>query len=234
MDKGITMPNWCYNSTTVHGDLETLTRFVEAITVNGDKSTYDLTLLHPIPEELQIASVFFSRDGDDDPEYQELLKKYEANKAKYGHKDWYDWCIENWGTKWAPSPNDHPLEAESGVLLLSYDTAWSPPSRLLRKISELFPTLTITNSFHEEGMGFWGCEAFHGGKEVASYGMSDGEMPEEFKERRKPLEDKVISEDHDEWYAAHSELVDIGYEMKEFCEETVYRLLESAGLPPYK
>jgi hypothetical protein len=83
-------------------------------------------------------------------------------------------------------------------------------------------------------MGFWGCEAFYGGKEVASYGMSDGEMPEEFAERRKPLEDKVISEDHDEWYSAHSELIDIGYEMKEFCEDTVYRLLESAGLPPYK
>jgi hypothetical protein len=59
-------------------------------------------------------------------------------------------------------------------------------------------------------------------------------MPEAFAERRKPLEDKVISDDHDEWYAAHRELIDIGVEMKEFCEETVYQLLESAGLPPYK
>ena len=228
------MPDWCNNSTTIHGDQETLTRFMEAITLNGDRSTYDLTLLFPIPEDLQIISDFFRRDGDDDPEYQELLKKYEANKAKYGHRNWSDWCLENWGTEGAPSPNDHPLEVDGEILLLSYETAWSPPSRLLQKISELFPTLTITNSFHEEGMGFWGCEAFYGGKEVASYGMSDGDLPEAFAERRKPLEKKAISEDHDEQYSAISELIDIGIEMKEFCVAKVYQLLESAGLPPYK
>jgi hypothetical protein len=227
------MPN-CYNSTTVHGDQETLTKFVEAITLDGDRSTYDLTLLSPIPEELQIASVFFRRDGDDDPEYQELLKKYEANEAKYGHRDWVDWCIENWGTKWAPSPNDRPLEINLNILLLSYDTEWSPPSRLLQKISELFPTLTITNSFDEEGMEFWGCEAFHGGKEVASYRISEGEIPEAFAERRKLLEDKLKCDDHDELRSVHEELIDVGVEMKKFCEAMVYQLLESAGLLPCK
>ena len=234
------MPDWCNNSTTIHGDQETLTRFMEAITLNGDRSTYDLTLLFPIPEDLQIISDFFRRDGDDDPEYQELLKKYEANKAKYGHRNWSDWCLENWGTMWmwAPPPNDHPLEVDGEILLLSYETPWSPPSRLLRKTSELFPTLTITNSFTQsvevEGAAIWGCEAFHGGKEVASYGMSDGDLPEAFAERRKPLEKKAISEDHDEQYSAISELIDIGVEMKEFCVAKVYQLLESAGLPPYK
>ena len=232
------MPDWCNNSTTIHGDQETLTRFMEAITLNGDRSTYDLTLPFPIPEELQIISMFFRSDADDDPENQELLEKYEANKAKYGHKDWVDWCMENWGTKWAPSPNDHPLEVKAEILLLSYETEWSPPSRLLQKISELFPTITITNSFTRsvevEGTGFWSCEAFRGGKKVASYEISDGEMPEAFAERRKPLEKKAISEDHDEQYSAISELIDIGIEMKEFCVAKVYQLLESAGLPPYK
>jgi hypothetical protein len=232
------MPNSFHNSTTIHGDQETLTRFVEAITLNGDRSTYDLMLPFPIPEDLQIVSDFLRRDGDDDPEYQELLKKYEANRDKYGHRNWHDWCLENWGTKWAPSPNDHPLEVDGEILILSYDTAWAPPSRLLQKISELFPTLTITNSFTQsvevEGTAIWGCEAFYGGKEVASYRMSDGEMPEEFKERRTPLENKSNSDDQDERYSSISELIDIGIEMKEFCVAKVYQILESAGLPPYK
>lgn len=227
------MSNDCYNSTTIHGDSDTLAKFVEAITINGDKSTYDLSLLFPIPEELDIVRIYRA-NGDDDPEYQELLKKYKANKAKYGHENWYDWCIKNWGTKWAPTPNDAPLDVESGVLLLSYDTPWCPPSRLLLKISELFPTLTIINSFHEEGMELWGCNAFYGGIEVASYTMSDVEMPEAFMERRKPLENQALSENHDESMVAHRELISIWYEMREFCEDTVCRQLESAGILPHK
>ncbi len=228
------MPNWCYNSTTFHGDNETLTKLVEAITTTDEdgKVHHDLTLPFPIPTELQIQSVFFHADSDD-PEHQELLKKYEANEAKYGYRDYYDWNIANWGTKWSPDLSESEVEIDGNVLHLSYDTAWSPPTGLLRKISGLFPTLVITNTFDEEGMGFWGCEAFHGGKEVASYGMSDGDMPEAFAERRKPLEDRALS-DADDRFEAHVELVDLGSEMKEFCENTVYRLLESAGLLPHK
>jgi hypothetical protein len=103
----------------------------------------------------------------------------------------------------------------------------------LRKISELFPTLIITNTYDEEGMGFWGCEAFHGGKEVASYEISEGEMPEAFAERHKPLEDEVFSAtDIDARFEAHGKLIDLGSEMKEFCEDTVYRLLRSGGFLP--
>ena len=227
------MPNWCYNSTTFHGDNETLTKLVEAITTTNEdgKVHHDLTLLFPTPTELQIPSVFFRTDSDD-PEHQELLKKYEANKAKYGHQDWYDWNIANWGTKWSPDLEESEVEIDGDVLSLSYDTAWSPPTGLLRKISEIFPTLLITNSFDEEGMGFWGCEAFQAGKEIASHGMSDGEMPEVFAERRKDIEERWNSDDDDVKWEAHEELMDINQEMKEFCEDTVYRLLRSGGFLP--
>jgi len=238
------MPNWCYNSTAIHGDHETLTKFVDAITVkdgitvHGDeiatdgRDKYDLTLLHPVPEELRIRSVFFSTDTDD-PEHLELTKQYEANIAKYGHRDWYDWSIENWGTKWSPHIDDDEIDIYEGrIVSFSYDTAWSPPTALLRKISEIFPTLLITNTFDEEGMGFWGCEAFHGGKEVSSYGMSDGEMPEVFADKRKAIEERYNSDDEDERWEAHGDLMDVGLEMKEHCEEVVYLELRRAGLLP--
>jgi len=238
------MPNWCYNSTAIHGDHETLTKFVDAITVkdgitvHGDeiatdeKVKYDLTLLHPVPEELRIRSVFFSNDTDD-PEHLELTKQYEANIAKYGHRDWYDWSVENWGTKWSPRIDDYEIDIYEGrVVSFSYDTAWSPPTGLLRKISEIFPTLVITNTFDEEGMGFWGCEAFHAGKEVSSYGMSDEQMPKVFADKRKAIEERYDSGDDDERFEAHQDLMDVGLEMKEHCEEVVYFELWKTGLLP--
>lgn len=234
------MPNWCYNNMSVHGDRESLERLTTAITRKDDdgNESYDLTVLFPIPEELQIASVFFNRDTTD-PEYIELLKKYEANKAKYGHQTWYDWCIANWGTKWSPRIEYweiHDYNDES-TISANYDTAWSPADGLIREVSKQFPTLLFSVTSDEEGCSFACCEAYKNGELVASYGLSlpdDESMPEDFRVRRQKIDKAMESDDYnsDEYIGAWEDHNDWNGEVKEYCEDKVWNELRDKGLIP--
>lgn len=66
------------------------------------------------------------------------------NILNYGVADWYDWSIENWGTKW----NAHETEIEDNVIW--FDTAWSPVPDLMLKLSSLFPENYFEYDFSDE------------------------------------------------------------------------------------
>ena len=78
----------------------------------------------------------------------ELGKKYLANISKYGYKDWYSFCINNWGTKWnACNPewiSDDQVE---------FDTAWSFCYKVIKKLSEIFPEIIIEFEYADEDLG---------------------------------------------------------------------------------
>ena len=77
------------------------------------------------------------------------------NEKMYGHKDWYNWSVDNWGTKWdaCDSVTNNDTENE---LHLGFDTAWSPPTPWLQKVTEKYKLLKFTLEYTEEGMGFEG------------------------------------------------------------------------------
>jgi len=237
------MPNWCYNSLSVHGERTELVRLTEAITrtshndEGNEVTDYDLSVLFPVPEELQIPSVFFRRDGDDDPEHQELLKKYEANRAKYGHTTWYDWSIQNWGTKWSPNVQDWELSTynDESVINAYYETAWSPCDGLIREISKQFPTLLFSVTSDEEGGSFVCCEAYKNGVAVAGHGydLPDSDnLPEELRQRRKAIDEAMESDDEDKRHGAWEDHNDWNCDVKQACEDEVWNTLRDKGLIP--
>ena len=73
-------------------------------------------------------------------------------------KRWYDWCIENWSTKWG----DYETERES-FDVLKFLSAWSPPIKALTHISTLFPDLTFSLMYVEDGIGYEGKAVFENG-----------------------------------------------------------------------
>ena len=76
------------------------------------------------------------------------------NIKKYGHKDWYNWSIENWGTKWdACEGGTNVCDYEVNA---SFDTAWAPPTPWLEKVSVKYKKLRFELEYTEEGMGFEG------------------------------------------------------------------------------
>ena len=96
------------------------------------------------------------------------------NQKLHGHKDWYNWSIENWGTKWDAGESGTNQDTEN-VLDLSFDTAWAPPTPWLQKVTEKYRKLKFTLEYTEEGMGFEG-KAF----------AKDGEMEDNCMEVNYP------------------------------------------------
>jgi len=74
--------------------------------------------------------------------------------AETGYRDWYQWSIANWGTKWGSY--DYEFRArEPGRFVFKFATAWSPPRPILAKLAEMWPELRIETKSIDEGGGAW-------------------------------------------------------------------------------
>lgn len=104
----------------------------------------------------------YSQPQMSDEEYQQRIKSHEkteeelldlglqyiSNKVKYGATSWYDWCCDNWGTKWNAYSNEQEDEDT-----ISFETAWSNPEPVMLKLSEMYPEATIEHWWADEDMG---------------------------------------------------------------------------------
>ncbi|MBR5091650.1 MAG: hypothetical protein IK093_19690 [Ruminiclostridium sp.] len=99
-----------------------------------------------IPESSEKAFLRIRKDID--PETWSLGKQAYQNKIKFGHTDWYSWCIDNWGTKW----NAYYFgEYESNTL--TFCTAWSRIMPIMTKLSEMFPDVHFNYAWADEDFG---------------------------------------------------------------------------------
>ena len=124
------MPNWCENKVTVSGEPDEILRFMEYV---KGKDIHE-------------------RNGDIVKNNFCFEKIMPFPNGKYD----YDWCIENWGTKWSPS-NVYldPTEGDE-YLIYKFNTAWGPPTGIYEHLDKEFPTLHISWFYNEEGVEFAG------------------------------------------------------------------------------
>ena len=79
------------------------------------------------------------------------------NIEEYGFKDWYNWSIHNWGTKWDASDSYIADEdTEDPMIQIQFNTAWSPPIEWLQKATKKYPFLQFTMNVEEESEAFVG------------------------------------------------------------------------------
>ena len=78
-----------------------------------------------------------------------LGKQLHDNIEKYGAKDWYDWCVDNWGTKW------NACECSLNGSELFFQTAWSWPSPIMIKLAEICSKYNVgfVGKWADEDMG---------------------------------------------------------------------------------
>ncbi len=65
-------------------------------------------------------------------------------------ENWYEWCWENWGTKW--EIDERYIEKSGGNRELQYmfDTAWAPPVPVYEHLVNKFPKLIIEWFYQDE------------------------------------------------------------------------------------
>lgn len=72
------------------------------------------------------------------------------NYEKYGAKDWYDWCCDNWGSKWnACNTQINDINKAD----IYFDTAWSAVPYIIAKLAEQHPECRIEYEYAEEDIG---------------------------------------------------------------------------------
>lgn len=69
----------------------------------------------------------------------EIGEYYVSLIKKYGYYNWYDWSIANWGTKW----NACDVDITEDCLSIQFDTAWSCPEGIFKKICKDNPDKKI-------------------------------------------------------------------------------------------
>lgn len=140
------MPNWCNNRLSVAGDL---TKFNAAL---AGKS-FSINAFIPTPAEL-VETV----SPNPDPKSEASL----ALVKKFGHDNWYDWNVANWGTKW--DVEAETIEQTEGHAVFSFDSAWAPPTAAIVAVSALYPDLKFTLEYFEMGMMFAGVALIENGE----------------------------------------------------------------------
>ena len=75
-----------------------------------------------------------------DENFQDSIKlgeKYLNNYRKYGYCNWYNWSIDNWGTKWNVEDEVDVIDIGDDKYEIRFKTAWSCPTGILKVFSKL-------------------------------------------------------------------------------------------------
>jgi hypothetical protein len=191
------MPNHVrHRLTLVNASEAEIKKFNELFHKDGD--FISLNKIIPMPESLQIESgsrssraeeIINSADPDkaladylaemrekrhytdeDCQEFKEFVGKVKYNLDNYGFPTWYDWSIQNWGTKW-DTYDGYSL----GDTSCCFFTAWSTPSPAMVALSKMLPDCEIEVEYADEDYGHnCGRYTLKNGELLTSY-QPDGE-----------------------------------------------------------
>lgn len=174
------MPNWVENSLVITGNKKDLKKLQELM---GDN--FDFNAISPYPRKFRKMDEKWKKMMKKIEKYREIVRGECSEEEKqrlsrrieklsdwlWSHEDGYnsggyEWCCENWGTKW-PASGVEKEEFDS-VVHYYFETAWSPPITLISKLSKKFPKLKFELHAEEPGNDY-----------VVDFVWENGEIVEE-------------------------------------------------------
>ena len=165
------MPNYCNNNIVITGPNSVIDK-IEKI-ANGDKGDL-LQYFYPMPKALQDTTAPLQKDAT-----KEEKAKAKENLKKYGYDNWYDWRVENWGTKWDIMEfyniNRKEIGEDESEISLGFDTAWAPALGAYEKFIDENSNCSLKAYYYEPGCDFMGewDNGIDNCFEVAKYGLDD-------------------------------------------------------------
>ena len=147
------MPNWCDNQVTITGPnsvidkIEKITKEEDGVTDSSDPKGL-LQFMHPMPAELRDTEA----DGSTD----------KAMIEKTGYSDWYNWAVDNWGTKWEVCEfygvdRQHLNDSlDESTITFGFSSAWGPPLGAYDQFLADNENCSLIGRYYEGGCDFMG------------------------------------------------------------------------------
>ena len=147
------MPNWCDNQVTITGPnsvidkIEKITKEEDGVTDSSDPKGL-LQFMHPMPAELRDTEADGSKD--------------KAMIEKTGYSDWYNWAVDNWGTKWEVCEfygvdRQHLNDSlDESTISFGFSSAWGPPLGAYEQFLSDNENCSLIGRYYEGGCDFMG------------------------------------------------------------------------------
>ncbi len=113
--------------------------------LKGKEGTYEEVL-----EDLHNHSADIS--DDEEKKIWDIGVTAVDNLYKYNAPTWYEWCNDNWNTKWNACGYDENTDYSDSDFIW-FQTAWSAPVPVIQKLSEMYPNIELTLEFADEDLG---------------------------------------------------------------------------------
>jgi hypothetical protein len=98
--------------------------------------------------------------------------------AQYpGEKNWYDWSVNHWGTKWNAYGSDYLPKIDDSLV---FQTAWSSVPYVIQELSARYPDVVMEYGWADEDFGSnTGKLEFKNGDVISVY-IPDDQTPEAY------------------------------------------------------
>ena len=117
----------------------------EMLSANKVKTIDDLKLCDE--DENQ----YLNSHSEIDRDVWNLGKAAFINEYLYGAQTWYEWSIENWGTKW--NSYGYRDNIENWDEAIQFETAWAAPYPVIEKLASEFPNIRFDHAWADEDLG---------------------------------------------------------------------------------
>ncbi len=138
--------------------------FIEVYTL-GD--TMNTETLHSIPVKSE--EIFLRQRKDIPRDEWELGKAAWQNIRDFGAPTWYEWCNQNWGTKWNAYGYDEGRDY-SGNDHIWFQSAWAAPHPVIEKLAARYPEIRYEHEWADEDIGYnCGRYSYQNGERIEEY-----------------------------------------------------------------
>ena len=144
------MPNWCDNQITITGPNSVIDKIEKIVKADDThENTGLLNFFKPMPKELE---------GTTSP--SSSAKK--PQPMVEGFDNWYDWRVENWGTKWELCEfygvdRQHLNDSlDESIISFGFSSAWAPPINAYEQFLRDNENCSLKAYYYEGGCDFMG------------------------------------------------------------------------------
>ena len=144
------MPNWCDNQLSITGPNSVIDKIEKIVKAEDThENTGLLNFFKPMPKELEGTTSPSSSADKPQPMVE-------------GFDNWYDWRVENWGTKWELCEfygvdRQHLNDSlDESTISFAFSSAWAPPINAYEQFLADNENCSLKAYYYEGGCDFMG------------------------------------------------------------------------------